>query len=193
MNLKFKLFINDYLLAGSFDLNKSDLILIKGANGVGKTSLFDYLRQNYSHFSFADQRALSPVGEYFVEDVFCCLEEELKERVPCPIRDFSYYKQFNLQRLMKKKVSHLSGGENQLIKIVIAFYIAEKFIFLDEPFHFLDAVNKELLIKIIKEQRQQGKGFVVIEHSDDLDDLASIKYKIEKNEENLIFKKESDV
>lgn len=65
------------------------------------------------------------------------------------------YKAFELDKVLKKKASKLSGGWQRKLSIALALVSKPKVLFLDEPTLGLDVIARRELWKIINELRKQ--------------------------------------
>ncbi len=65
---------------------------------------------------------------------------------------------------MDKRVSILSKGMKQLVQLVATLAHNPKLLVLDEPFSGLDPANRELVKKIILEERKKGKTIILSTH-----------------------------
>src|SRR5258707_10274002 len=60
--------------------------------------------------------------------------------------------------------SQLSGGEQQRVCIARALINDPKIILADEPTGNLDAVNEEIVLRLLREFHQQGRTIVMVTH-----------------------------
>lgn len=161
--------INATPLVGQISLSPKGVNLLIGPNGIGKTTLFNYLKLNAKDLfqdkklSFLDQLNLSPISQLTVIDVINCLCEELQSLYPRIDEFYKLLDFFEVSKLLHSPVESLSGGENQLIKTIICLCQKADFYLMDEPFHFLDFKNHDRLMNLI-EQRSKDCGFFIIEH-----------------------------
>ena len=133
---------------------------------MGKTSLFTFLKLNPSMFgnlkpAYVGQSRFHPLSDLYVSDAFKVIEEEVKGALSW--KDNTLSKNLNLELLMDKKVSALSGGENQKLKIALALMTPFDILLLDEPLQNLDKENQELIISFL-EELSQDKIVLIIEH-----------------------------
>lgn len=144
---------------------RGELNFLCGPNGAGKTSLITFFKKRPKgldeyRLSFLDQGRLSPLGDLTVKDCLKIAQEELG-------LDPQTYRPDLLSTLEEKKVKDLSGGENQLLKYVMATASKFDLLFIDEPLLNLDSANKEKFISLFKELTVLGKTLVVVEHEPD--------------------------
>jgi putative ABC transport system ATP-binding protein len=60
--------------------------------------------------------------------------------------------------------SQLSGGEQQRVSIARALINDPKIVLADEPTGNLDAVNEEVVLRLLRELHQQGRSIVMVTH-----------------------------
>lgn len=83
----------------------------------------------------------------------------------------SLFTQLNLpERLWSLSPTTFSGGEKQRVNIARAFAVNYPILLLDEPTSSLDAVNREIVVQLIKEKREQGCALIGIFHDDQVED-----------------------
>ncbi len=90
----------------------------------------------------------------------------------------------NLQKILGRDLSELSGGELQRVAIAAASIKDADFYAFDEPTSYLDIRERLNAAKIIRSLAEAGKGVVVIEH-----DLAVLDYM--SDYVNLLYGKKS--
>lgn len=69
-----------------------------------------------------------------------------------------------MESLADRQISELSGGQQQRLFIARALLQEADILLLDEPFAAIDQATEELLIKLLKELRDQGKTILVVHH-----------------------------
>ncbi|HWA20420.1 MAG TPA: phosphonate C-P lyase system protein PhnL [Devosia sp.] len=72
------------------------------------------------------------------------------------------------ERLWQLPPATFSGGEQQRVNIARGFITPHPVLLLDEPTASLDAVNREVVIGMIEEKKQQGTAMLGIFHDDDV-------------------------
>ncbi len=110
-----------------------------------------------SRVSFLDQERLTPLGNLSVKESLQILEEE------CHL-DPATFRPGLVAGLTDRKVSELSGGENQLLKYVLATAPMFDALFVDEPLLNLDANNKSRFLELFAELVEKGKTLLIVEH-----------------------------
>ena len=81
----------------------------------------------------------------------------------------SLFSRLNLpERLWSLSPTTFSGGEKQRVNIARAFSVNYPILLLDEPTSALDAANREVVVQLIKEKREQGCALIGIFHDDEV-------------------------
>lgn len=176
----------------SFSVSKGEILTLMGLNGCGKTTLLNcimgFLKVNRDtvYLCGEDMTYLSTIEKarlvsYVTQniDASCLLTVyeylslglivhkkfyELSNRVD---RDYitNYAKNMNIQGLLEKKMSEISGGERQLVAITRALIQDTPIIIFDEPMAALDYKNQIKYLKVIDELRQMGKTIIFSTHN----------------------------
>lgn len=141
--------------------------LIIGENGCGKSSFLSWLKVNRSLMSslvpsFMDQKRLESLTDLGVDDVIKIVEEETTGKLS--VEELQVIYGIEIENLKNKKVSELSGGQNQRLKLALCLLEEFDVLFLDEPLQSLDQANKSLFLNIIKSVADAGKMVVMVEH-----------------------------
>lgn len=179
------------LADAGFEVERNEFLGVVGPNGAGKSTLLRLLtriinptgghilldgedlcryeaRELYRKISFLPQisyfdfplSVLEVVltGRYPYLGVFDSeSEEDIKHAEDClSLVDMGGFSQ--------RKVTTLSGGEQQRASIARVFAQETDFIFLDEPSSHLDIHHKFALMKLLKSAAQKGKGVVAVLH-----------------------------
>lgn len=106
--------------------------------------------------------------------------------------DEDLYHQFEIEKLLDKKMSTLSGGTTQKVSATLAFLFDPKVLILDEPTAGLDPIASEILKDKIIKEKGKGKLILITSHLlSELDELIS--EIIFMQEGNLIFHKNADL
>ena len=182
----FELFVEDLKLENGTNYK------IIGKNGSGKTILLKillgvinidsgYLKINGNSISgfFGIERMLDFVTpkEYFF--IVCKSYGIPKQEV---IRRFNYINSFFNRKYFdeKKKICDYSDGNKQLIGIIASCLPFTDFVFLDEPFNYLDQDTSFSLKKMLESLNRENNTSVFYSDNSNSKDLDNLKlYKIE--------------
>lgn len=74
--------------------------------------------------------------------------------------------------------AHLSGGEQQRVCIARAFINDPKILLADEPTGNLDAVNEEIVLRLLRDFHRQGRTIVMVTHDPVVARLADRKIEL---------------
>lgn len=162
--MKFKIENSKFLphigCAINFDVAKGEILVLKGENGVGKSTLAKELFKSHSLSLVAQEdsdlfydRNVGRVKKLFVESSKGILNEKLFEK---------YWNLFGLSKKEDRFLSALSGGEAQMLKICLGAFLERESILLDEPSQNLDENMKDVLNDLITDLRH--KAVIIIEH-----------------------------
>lgn len=178
------------VVQGSLRLNVEGLTLLSGDNGVGKTTLIEYLKYHQKEFFndrvfFIDQSSLHLPDVLSGDDLLELLSASLGER----------YSLEKVQALMsvlemepvflKTRIKDLSGGENQLLKIITSLGVIADFYILDEPFNHLDRGRRDKLRAYL---RSSNLGYLVVDHfHTEWGSPTPYQIKLLKNDKTLTF------
>lgn len=73
-------------------------------------------------------------------------------------------KEVGMEDFANRQISELSGGQQQRVFLARALAQKADYFFLDEPFVGIDVASEEVIIKILKQLRDQGKTIFVVHH-----------------------------
>jgi ABC-type lipoprotein export system ATPase subunit len=65
-----------------------------------------------------------------------------------------------------QRVHELSGGERQRVALARALVHGPKWVFLDEPTASLDAGNRDRMLSLIRDYRDEGVSFIMASHDE---------------------------
>lgn len=175
----------------SLQLNKGECIAMIGPNGCGKTTLIksilglvipdkgDILVNGKSiknEFEYRSQIGYMPqIGRYPDNMNIGQIIQMMKEiRSVSASPDEELYQQFELGKLLDKKMRTLSGGTTQKVSATLAFMFDAGILILDEPTAGLDPVASEILKEKIIAEKAKGKLILITSHLlSELDDLIT--------------------
>lgn len=178
----FEIELNSFKLkASSGVVNKSEIIGILGANGIGKTTFIKVLAgllKPETAFSSLDSLKISYKPQYLESDYTGTVRDFLLSAAGTPILDStiksSIIYPLELEDLMDKSISILSGGELQRVAIAGCLLRDADIYLIDEPSAFLDVEQRFSAAKIIRRTiESKEKAAFIIEHDLIMCDLVS--------------------
>lgn len=163
------------ILAGvSFEGEEGKVTVILGESGCGKSTLLGILSNNIKDFSgeiVFDRDISSGISYIFQEDtlipwktVYENIEYVLKDKISTSeMRAYieKYLKMVNLLEYKDEYPEHLSGGMKRRVGIARAFAYPSDYLFMDEPFEFLDIKTKGEIIEYFKLLQEENKKTVL--------------------------------
>lgn len=163
------------ILAGvSFEGEEGKVTVILGESGCGKSTLLGILSNNIKDFSgeiVFDRDISSGISYIFQEDtlipwktVYENIEYVLKDKISASeMRTYieKYLKIVNLLEYKDEYPEHLSGGMKRRVGIARAFAYPSDYLFMDEPFEFLDIKTKGEIIEYFKLLQEKNKKTVL--------------------------------
>ncbi|MBS3097075.1 ribosome biogenesis/translation initiation ATPase RLI [Candidatus Woesearchaeota archaeon] len=162
---------NFSLKAHNGSIHKNEMIGILGENGIGKTTfvkiLANALKQDKGEITKKVTVSYKPqyleVSDALVIDVLKDAFNKYTNQIINPL---------NLQALSLNKLSELSGGELQRVAIAHCLQNDADLYLLDEPSAYLDAEQRLVLSKIIRDFiEQKGASALIVDH-----DLLFVDY-----------------
>ncbi|EGA89784.1 MntB [Planococcus donghaensis MPA1U2] len=73
-------------------------------------------------------------------------------------------KKVGMEEFAHRQIGELSGGQQQRVFLARALAQKADLFFLDEPFVGIDVSSEEMIVKLLKDLRDQGKTVVVVHH-----------------------------
>lgn len=168
-NFNLQIHNNLILENASFSISTNEKVFLIGANGVGKTSLMNYVfeksniktgyaKQDISHYNGDISEFLTQLDDWW------------------EILELSH-KIFNFEISHHTNFEELSGGEKMKISICIALQSMNKIVLLDEPTNHLDTTSSLNLRKYVK---SDNRAYLIISHDIDfINDVANKVMEIE--------------
>ena len=140
----------------SLALASSNLYLLEGENGKGKTTLFRIISGmdiEYEGEIFFNNKKIN-YNDVFYYNIDFNLYDILTVKGNLKVISTNYLpliRKLSLEYLLDKKVNELSKGEKARIGIAKAILLNKPILLLDEPFSYLDLENSKLIFELIKE------------------------------------------
>lgn len=142
-------------------------------NGSGKTSFLEELKLQWAglfptlSLGFCDQAPLAPFQDLTVEGVMDVLWDVVPQRrIGSGWRELRWWQAPDVKLWFPRKVSELSGGENQWVKILMMRTMVSDVWLLDEPFQSLDQTRQGELWGLLAEWLAAGKHLVLVHHGE---------------------------
>jgi len=182
---------NHVLRTLSLEVQKGDITAILGPNGIGKTTLLHLILgwikadkgtiyldgkklEEYSRREMGRLIGLVPQDEHITFE-YSLLEYVLLGRTPhlhsleSPgKKDYeaalAALKKVGLEKIADRPVTHLSGGEKQLVLVARSLAQEPKILLLDEPMSNLDLANKIRLIEVLNSLKNEGVTILYTSH-----------------------------
>lgn len=163
------------------EIEEGKITAILGESGCGKSTLLNIIAgkiKDYSGEIIFEREHEKGISYVFQEDtlipwktVYNNLEFVLKgkvEKSELDKRIKKYLKIVNLEGSEKEFPNMLSGGMKRRVGIARAFAFPSNYMFMDEPFEFLDVKIKEEIVEdLIKLQESEKKTIILITHNID--------------------------
>lgn len=175
----------------NINVNDGDNICILGANGCGKTTLFNCITRNAILSSGEILLAGQDINKYSVTELakkigivyqdhtitfpYPSIEVVKMGRAPylkifeTPRKSdteiaYSIMKDLGIEDLADKSYSKISGGQRQLVLIARTLCQKPKIILFDEPTSHLDFKNQAIVMKTIKKLADSGITTIMTSH-----------------------------
>lgn len=185
-------------------IKKGKITMILGKSGSGKSTLLNVMNmlcvpdfgQYYidgEMIDFKDEESIALKRErigFFHQELALLEGLSIKENMEIfseicqqPIDDVMlecYLNLLDLEELYEENVSLLSGGERQRAAFLKLLILPYEVILIDEPTNNLDIENIQVIMRGIKELREQGKTVVVVSHYTLLEEIADEKIALEE-------------
>ena len=177
-----KIIFSDFSLV----LASSNLYLLEGENGKGKTTLFRIICGidiEYDGKIFFNNKKLNHKDVFYYNIDFNLYDIlTVKENLKVISKNYlPLIRKLSLEYLLDKKVNELSKGEKARIGIVKAILLNKPILLLDEPFSYLDLENSKLIFELIKEYSKDHLVILINHKYVELNDEIKNKINLDKD------------
>lgn len=153
------------------DFADSEIIVLLGENGMGKTTLVQLLGGKMDPDDENDRVVLKvsmkpqTISPKFPGTVRMLLLKRIKSMFMHPQFNSDVLKPMNLEGIMDQDVQTLSGGELQRVAICLVLGVPADVLLIDEPSAYLDSEQRILASKVIKKFIMSTKRTAfIVEH-----------------------------
>ncbi|MDU1910793.1 ABC transporter ATP-binding protein [Fusobacterium sp.] len=174
----------------TLDIEEGKITAILGESGSGKSTLLNIIAgkiKDYKGKVIFEAENEKGISYIFQEDtlipwktVYGNLEFVLNKKIPVDkieLRIKKYLKMVGLEGIENEYPDVLSGGMKRRVGIARAFSFPSSYLFMDEPFEFLDIkIKNEIIEYFIKLQNMENKTVIFITH--DIESAVSLGEKI---------------
>ena len=188
---------NSFRLYGLPVIKKGEVIGLLGANGIGKTTALQILsgsfRPNLGNYDnppddadiirkFRGTELQNYLIDLFAGKIKTVYKPQQVDTIPMHVKGKvksllkdergkleEITEKLNISGIMDRDIGKLSGGELQRLAIAQAMLKDADVYYFDEPSSFLDAKQRLVTARAIRELASEGKAVVVVEH-----DLATL-------------------
>lgn len=175
----------------NLQLNKGECIALIGPNGCGKTTLIKAILgmvlPNSGDIIFNGKNIkndieyrrhigyMPQIGRYPENMTIGQVLEMIKSiRNSDETIDNDLYQQFEIAKMLDKKMRTLSGGTTQKVSATLAFMFSPQVLILDEPTAGLDPIASEILKAKIMDAKNRGCLILITSHLlNELEDIVS--------------------
>jgi len=178
----------------SFDIESGKIVAILGESGSGKSTLlkciYGLLKTDEGEVHFKGKRVLGPdeqlipghkemkmVTQDFSLNIYAKVYDNIASMLSNTDvqgkkeKTFQMMRHLNIEHLKDKKITQLSGGEQQRVAIAKALVSDTSLLLLDEPFSQVDALLKNQLRADIKRIAEETGVTVIMVSHDPADGL----------------------
>lgn len=143
------------------DYSDSEIIVLLGQNGCGKTTFVRELAGTMKSVSYKPQK-IAPKFEGTVRELFY---KRIRDSYLLPQFTTEVVKPLEIESLLDQKVKNLSGGELQRVALALCLGTPAEVYLIDEPSAYLDSEQRIAVARIIKRHvMSQKKCAFIVEH-----------------------------
>ncbi|MFV0246950.1 MAG: ATP-binding cassette domain-containing protein [Mycoplasmatales bacterium] len=166
-----KILINDYNLSlkdnillenASLDIEFNKLILL-GKNGTGKSTILNMIHQKKIKVSGSNKVSTSLASQDHNLIKNYTVFDNVKTFGVNKENFYNDLKYFNKNILLSSKVNQLSGGQKQLVNLLLSLNLDRELYLLDEPLNNIDKNIKEKLRGYLE---NTSKNIILVSHEE---------------------------
>jgi heme exporter protein A len=156
----------------SFSLKAGDLVVVKGKNGAGKTTVLkaigglvsaegiDWKAEHTCGYIPAAPGFVSQLTVRMWLHTFALIFGAFEGAVECALNELG------LLKVQERSVATLSSGQAKRLQLAKLWLMHPDIWLLDEPFNFLDDEGQNLLVNKLEAFLNQGGGVIIASHDD---------------------------
>lgn len=173
----------DDILFQDVDLSFPDqgLYLMRGDNGSGKTTLFKCLAGLSSYSGIIEnippKTYIAFEQPYFYENLAVVDNVKLLSSVFDVPLIASLFQKYGIEKLINKRISHLSLGQRKLVMLIILELLEPQFIMFDEFDNGLDGSNQRLFYEFLKQNKLKTL-LLLSSHNNNFENIFDEQYVI---------------
>lgn len=145
------------------NLSPGTIRVFTGENGVGKTTLLRHIDSRLGKLVVHCPQG--PLEHFFERSL-----GKFRELLLASSRDLrqdlflEFWKLAGFSEKENRRLSELSGGEGQLLKIILHASASGDVYLFDEPAQNLDSMKKKLVHDLFQRLTSEGKSLILVEH-----------------------------
>ena len=157
----------------SIDIEIGKTTIIMGSNGSGKSTFLRCLNCLLNPtFGSLKHKFNIPFPMLFQKPVFFQNTVQYNFEVLSKIKKINpsmeWYRSFQLDKISKKRIDEVSGGEKQKIYLSRIMSVNSEVIIMDEPNQNLDMENTNKLIKLLLNEKNSNKTIILTMHDKEI-------------------------
>lgn len=145
----------------SLEIASGKILVLTGENGIGKSTLLNYLSHKIPGCVHCEQK--NP--EHFFDRTLSSFRKILLKSENLDQEFFhDLWKESGLSEKEDRKVVSLSGGESQLLKLIVHSTVRGDVFLFDEPGQYLDREKKQFARSLFAKLSAKNKSILIVEH-----------------------------
>ena len=177
---------------GSYEINKGDILLLSGESGAGKSTLLYALKGlipdtifgkmsgeikfHGKNLNRSSQSERAKIGFLFQNPETQMVNKTVRQELAFGLENLQesptaiknkielYSQKFEIENLLDRNVSELSGGEKKKIALISILLMEPEVILFDEPTAFLDPSSAKHFVEVFQ-RIVTDKTIIIVEHN----------------------------